>query len=154
MVPSFFVQLEALPQTPNGKVDRRALPAPDPALATPATTYVAPRTPLEEVLAGIWADIIGVPQIGVEDDFFEAGGHSLSATRVIAQLHEIFGIALPVRTLFENPNIAGFAPVLIAEDPEQVEKTAALLIELSERSDEELEAMLLESGGSAVEDLL
>src|SRR5262249_24537574 len=85
MVPSAFVELEALPLTPNGKIDRRALPAPeDDAVVRGA--YEAPRTPTEEVLAGIWRELLRLDRVGVHDNFFELGGHSLLATRVIARV--------------------------------------------------------------------
>jgi amino acid adenylation domain-containing protein len=103
MVPSAFVMLAALPLTPNGKVDRKALPAPErrPDIAE----YVAPRTPIEEVLAGLWCEVLKVERVGVHDNFFELGGHSLLATRVMARLCEVFAVELPVRALFEAPSI-------------------------------------------------
>ena len=86
MVPSAFVLLEKLPLTPNGKLDRRALPAPEQSRPELEGGYVAPRTPLEEVIAGIWADVLHLEQVGVEENFFELGGHSLLATQVIARV--------------------------------------------------------------------
>src|SRR5439155_763286 len=82
MLPAHFVRLDALPLTPVGKVDRKALPAPDRSTGL-KTTYVAPRTPTEEILAGIWAEILGRERVGVEDNFFELGGHSLMAMQVV-----------------------------------------------------------------------
>jgi amino acid adenylation domain-containing protein len=106
MVPSTFVMLAALPLTPNGKVDRRALPVPDQERPLLEEAFVAPRTPVEEALAGIWADVLGLTQVGIHDHFLELGGHSLLATQVIARLREAFQVELPLRSLFEAPTVA------------------------------------------------
>jgi amino acid adenylation domain-containing protein len=105
MVPSAFVVIDALPLTPSGKVDRKALPAPEGATVA-RTEYVAPRTPSEAVLAGIWAEVLKVDKVGVNDNFFELGGHSLLAMRVTARLREAFDIELPLRAMFEAPTVA------------------------------------------------
>jgi len=110
MVPSAFVFLDSLPLTPNGKVDRRALPELDQSHSKlEAAAYVAPRTPVEEVLAGIWVRVLGVERVGMGENFFELGGHSLLATQVISQVREVFSIELPLRRLFETPTVAGLA---------------------------------------------
>jgi amino acid adenylation domain-containing protein len=109
MVPAAFVVLDALPLTAHGKVDRAALPAPDSARPELQEAYAAPRTPLEESLAQVWADLLGLERVGVDDNFFELGGHSLLATQVISRLRDRFGVELPVRALFEEPTVAGLA---------------------------------------------
>ncbi|HXO26200.1 MAG TPA: AMP-binding protein, partial [Thermoanaerobaculia bacterium] len=109
MVPAAFKVLDALPLTAHGKVDRAALPAPDSARPALPEAYTAPRTPIEEGLAQIWADLLGLERVGVDDNFFELGGHSLLATQVISRLRDRLGIELPVRALFEEPTVAGLA---------------------------------------------
>ncbi|HEX5706332.1 MAG TPA: amino acid adenylation domain-containing protein, partial [Pyrinomonadaceae bacterium] len=109
MMPSNFVTLDALPLTPNGKVDRRALPAPDMSGAEFEQDYVAPRTGIEELVAGVWSEILGLERVGVEDNFFELGGHSLLATQLASRLRESFGVEIPLRRLFETPTVRGVA---------------------------------------------
>lgn len=112
MVPSVFVFLEKLPLSPNGKVDRKALPAPDKSRLQLGAAYVAPRTSTEEMLSRIWEDVLGLQQVGVQDNFFELGGHSLLATRVISRIFSAFRIEIALRTLFEKPTVAGLAVVV------------------------------------------
>ena len=107
MVPSTFVELESLPLTPNAKIDRQALPIPEQTRPELESSYVAPRNPDEEKLVKIWSNIFNLEQIGVHDDFFELGGHSLIATQVISRVRDAFQIELPLRSLFENPTVAG-----------------------------------------------
>src|SRR6185436_8314637 len=109
MLPSAFIFLDALPLNPNGKIDRRALPMPDQAQSVSVQAYVAPRTPVEELLAGVWSNVLGRTPIGVHDNFFESGGHSLLATQVISRIRETFQVELSVRSLFESPTVAGLA---------------------------------------------
>ncbi len=109
MIPSAFKVLEALPLTPNGKVDRRALPAPEPLRPELETTYVTPRTSVEEILVDIWAEVLGLKQVGIHDNFFELGGHSLLATQLTSRMRDTFQVDVPVRTLFETPTAAGMA---------------------------------------------
>jgi acyl carrier protein len=114
MMPATFVFLEALPLTASGKVNRRALPAPDASRLERATEYRAPETPLEETLAEIWEQALGIERIGIDDNVFTLGGHSLLATHGIHQINETFEIHLPLRSLFEEPTVAGLA-VLVEE---------------------------------------
>ena len=110
MVPTSFVKLESFPLTSSGKVDRRALPAPD--LSTVSREYVAPRNELEEQLAEIWQEVLGVQPIGVTDDFFALGGHSLLAVRIFLEIERGFGKKLPLATLFQTPTIEKLAAAL------------------------------------------
>ncbi len=107
MVPSAFVTLEKLPQTPNGKLDRKALPEPE--LGAVEREYVAPRNELEAQLCEIWQEVLGVAQVGVTDHFFELGGHSLRATQLLAKISQRLKLGAPVRALFESPTVAGLA---------------------------------------------
>jgi amino acid adenylation domain-containing protein len=109
MVPSTFVQLEALPLNANGKVDRRSLPEPEELRPRLATSYEAPRTAAEEKLATIWREVLRLEQIGINDNFFELGGHSLLAIQVIARINEQFRTTVPLRMLFDDPTIRQLA---------------------------------------------
>jgi amino acid adenylation domain-containing protein len=131
MVPAAFVVLPAFPLTPSGKVDRRALPAPE--RGRPDDAFLPPRTPLEAEVAGIWGDVLGIDQVGLQDGFFDLGGHSLLATRVLARIEEAFGVELPLQTLFESPTLEGFAAALGQKAVESMdgisEEELALLIQ-------------------------
>ena len=113
MVPSAIVMLDQLPITPNGKVDKRALPAPS-AEDYASNAYVAPRNSTEMALVEIWQEVLGVSQIGVYDDFFELGGHSLLITKVSTRIKQQLGVELPLRTLFEVPTVAALAEIISA----------------------------------------
>ena len=109
MVPSAFVKMDALPLTPNGKINRRALPAPEIGMSVTDGNYAAPASPLEELLAGIWAQVLGLEKIGVNDDFFARGGHSLLATQVIARMRNALDVNIPLPRMFETPTVAALA---------------------------------------------
>jgi amino acid adenylation domain-containing protein/non-ribosomal peptide synthase protein (TIGR01720 family) len=109
MIPSEFVMLEALPLTPTGKVDRRALPTPAAVGPSSSVGYVPPRTPVEEVLADIWAELLRLERVGIYDDFFDLGGHSLLATQVLSRVRSITQVELSLQTLFEASTIAELA---------------------------------------------
>ena len=152
MIPASFVVLDSLPRTASGKVDRLALPAPEEVSdASPSTAYVAPRTPVEEAVAAIWADVLGLERVGVEDDFFALGGHSLLATQIVAQVRSDFSINLPLHALFSSPTVATLSRQivgLIGESPDA--DTERLLAELEGLSNEEVARLLAtdEAGGS------
>jgi amino acid adenylation domain-containing protein len=114
MIPSAFVFLDSLPLTANGKVDRQALPAPGPSRPDLETAFIEPRTPTEELLAKVWAELLRLEKVGIHDNFFELGGHSLLATQVTSRMRAVFGIEMPLRSLFEHPTIAGLADCLEA----------------------------------------
>jgi len=109
MVPALFVLLDALPLLSNGKIDRRALPAPDRARPELDNAFVAPRTPTEELLAEIWTQLLDIEVVGIRDNFFDLGGHSLLAIQVASRMREAFEVEIPLRRLFEVPTVAGLA---------------------------------------------
>ena len=108
MLPSYFVMLERMPLTPNGKVDRKALPEPVPGFNT-GVEYVAPANATEERVALLWQDILGLEKVGTKTNFFELGGHSLKATTLISRIHQEFGVDVPLREVFRTPTVAGLA---------------------------------------------
>ena len=112
MIPASYLFLESFPLTANGKIDRRALPEPDWAAAAPEVAYVAPGSPTEELLAQIFAELLGVDRVGALDDFFDLGGHSLLAVQLTTRIRDVFGVNLPVRVIFERSTVSGLAEVV------------------------------------------
>ena len=104
--------LDALPLSPSGKVDRRALPPADPSSTALGSAYVAPRSPIEEALCGLWREVLDLQRVGAEDNFFELGGHSLLATQLISRVRDVYQVELPLRELFEHPTVASLAAVI------------------------------------------
>jgi acyl carrier protein len=143
MIPTFLIPLDSMPLNPSGKIDRRALmerKLTGGAALGAAAEYVAPRSPVEQVLANMYGDLLSVQQVGVHDNFFALGGHSLLATQLMAWIRDDFEVELPLRSLFEAPTVAGLAAVLLA-DPDQreaVEEVAPLLLEIAEMSEDEV----------------
>jgi acyl carrier protein len=136
MVPAAFVTLDAMPLSPNGKIDRRMLPSPDEAEHGVAAIYVAPRTPLEESIAQAWQDALGVERVGAHDNFFELGGHSLLAMRIVSRLRDSLEIDLVLRDMFESPTVEQLAAVVeqifMREVEELSEDEAQRLLELED----------------------
>ena len=114
MVPSMFVVLDEFPTTPNRKLDRRALPAPDGARPDLERSYVAPESPIEESLASIWREVLGVDRVGIDDDFFDLGGHSLLAVKMLARVQDSLGLDLYLGTVFEHPTVRELAVAVTA----------------------------------------
>ncbi|HEX3131787.1 MAG TPA: amino acid adenylation domain-containing protein [Thermoanaerobaculia bacterium] len=117
MVPNDFVVLERLPLTPSGKVDRRALPSPGPVRPEAEAVYVAPRNPVEEALAGIWTEVLGVEPVSVCDDFFALGGHSLSAARVLSRVRDLLRVEVALPVVFERRTIERMADLISTLEP-------------------------------------
>jgi amino acid adenylation domain-containing protein len=132
MIPSGFVPLPTLPLTASGKVDRKALPAPDGARPDLGREFVPPVGAVQERLAAIWAEVLRVERIGAHDNFFELGGHSLLATQVLSRVREAFGVELPLRAIFNTPTVAGIAEAVIQKELERADDDllARLLSEL------------------------
>jgi hypothetical protein len=144
MIPSAFVFLESLPLAPNGKIDRHELPLPDVARPELDTVFAAPRTAVEEVIVGIWAEVLKTDQVGIRDNFFELGGNSLLAVQVASRIRHIFEVEIPLRFFFEAPSPAGVAAAILqaSDNQQRIERTASLLLKLSQLSDAQVEKML------------
>ena len=143
-IPNVFVRLKKMPLTVNGKINYAALPSPENTRPKMAQCYVPPRTPTEEILAGIYAEVLNLQRVGVLDNFFEMGGHSLLATQVIARLRVNFQIEVPLRNIFEQPTVAGLAAIVIEAQAAQADSAelARMLAELNQLTEDEAESLL------------
>jgi acyl carrier protein len=144
MVPSAFVFLDAMPLTPNGKLDRKALPVPGRNYRESEDGFAAPGTPVEEMIAGIWAEVLKLEEVGIHDNFFDLGGHSLKATQVMSRVREALQVDLTVRVLFEGPTVAELAARVEQSLPQahELDELARSLAEVESLSDEDLERRL------------
>ena len=147
MVPSFFIQMDTMPLTPNGKIDRNALPAPDSQLTQSDHPYVAPRTPTEQTVADVWREVLNQDKIGINDNFFDLGGHSLQATRVLTRLSQSAQIDIPLRTFFEHPTVEELALEItqLQVGQENDQDIMQMIEELEDLSEEEISALLRDS---------
>jgi acyl carrier protein len=145
MLPATFTALEAFPLMPNGKIDRRALPAPE-FDRTPEDNFTPPRTPTEEVVAQVWCRVLKLSRAGIHDNFFELGGHSLLAARVFSELQRTLDIELSLVDIFKAPTVAELAEIVCERQAAKREKDelTLLLSELDELSDEEAHRRLSE----------
>lgn len=150
MIPSAVVILDEIPISPSGKLDRKALPEDDGVFKGIGVAYVPPRSPIEEELAILWSEILGLEwdgersPIGINDSFFDLGGHSLLATQIVSRIRETYQVELPIRRLFETPTIAGLAEIISDELVESVstDEIEELLDEIESLSDEEVQKLI------------
>ena len=134
MMPSSFMMLDEWPLTPGGKIDLHALPAPDSARSQGQSAWIAPRTPVEQTLASIWSELLGLAHAGIHDNFFESGGHSLLATQLISRVREKFQVEVTLRQLFERPTIESFATVIEEAQHGSAELQTAAIVPLARQA--------------------
>ncbi|HEY3580788.1 MAG TPA: amino acid adenylation domain-containing protein [Pyrinomonadaceae bacterium] len=148
LVPSAFVLLEKLPLLPSGKINKRALPAPEITRHEVSESYVAPRTAMEEMIANIWSELLGVKRVGVYDNFFELGGHSLLAAQIVVRVRHKFAVNVPLQSLFDTPNVAGLALAVMQSQAQMLDltETENLLAELEALSEEEAQSLVAGQG--------
>jgi acyl carrier protein len=156
MAPSAYEFLEAFPLTPNKKIDRKALPAPQAGGRTSAAQeHVAPRSPTEHALAAIWESVLGVQNVGVTDDFFRLGGHSLIAMRIVTAARDTFRMHIPLKALFAAPTVEGLAKFIQGSELGEADSAqlAAALSEVESLTDDEVRSLLaeLEAGAGLLE---
>jgi acyl carrier protein len=155
MLPATLVALPQLPMTPSGKVDRRALPPP-PDQRRDGEGFVAPRTPVEKMVAEIWQEILKVDRVGVSDNFFGLGGHSLLATQVVSRIADAFGLRIPLRRVFETATLESLALAVVeslAEGERRLE-VAQMLAEVRGLSDEDARRQMVSEAESGEKDSL
>jgi len=144
LTPSFFVVLQSFPISPNGKVDRRALPIPSQSDIALESMFVAPRSPIEEELARIFGEVLGIERVGIHDNFFDLGGHSLLVTQVVSRINRAFQIEISLRDLFDAPTVSGIVPVIVQNQIRQAEgeDLSQILADLEGISEIEIESEL------------
>jgi amino acid adenylation domain-containing protein len=148
MIPSAFMILDAMPLTPNGKIDRRALPDPGRSRPELDALFVPPRTPVEEELVRIWAEVLSLEQIGIYDRFFDLGGHSLAAARVVSRVFKTFELELPIQSLFQSPTVAEMAAMITQNEAKKLrqEELTQILAELESLSEQEAKEFAIREG--------
>jgi len=141
MVPNAFVWLDAWPLTPNGKLDRKALPAPDSKESGTSVPFRSPETAIEEIIATVWKEVLRIPKVGTDDDFFDLGGHSLLAMQAVSRISRLFDRPVMLRIFFQHPTIRAFAAGYAAEEktPGRTEAVARALVRLRDMTPEERE---------------
>jgi acyl carrier protein len=145
MVPSAIVLLDAMPLTPNGKLDRQALPPPDFSAVRSETMFVAPRNVVERRLADIWREILGLERVGIQDSFFDLGGHSISATQVVSRVRDVFGVDLALGVLLATPTVAELSFAIVELQAEGAAgEFGEAVTELQQLSEEEAQEQLRE----------
>lgn len=142
MIPSYFIELEKIPLTPNGKVDRKALPNYKKSINV-KTQYIPPQNEIEEKVSNIWKDILSLDEISIHDNFFELGGDSLKVTKIVDRVYKEFNVKIPLRNLFDDPTVAKLAE-LIQQKNSQKSTMEKILQEIEGLSDEEIQEVLLE----------
>jgi acyl carrier protein len=144
MRPSAFIMLDKFPMTPNGKLDSRALPLPGEAKVEPEQTYVAPRNSVEETVALTWSQLLGVERVGVNDNFFDLGGHSISAIQLLSRLNKAFDLELKLRAIYDTATLGELAAAIAQTQAEQPDSSEliSLLAELDDISEDEARTML------------
>jgi len=151
MIPTSFIFLAELPLSANGKIAREALPVFNGISAADTSPFVPPSSALEKVLTLSWSALLDMERVGIDDNFFELGGHSLLAMQVIARIRAVFNVILPLSCIYQTPTVAGLAAALLRAslDPQRIEKTALLLLEIGQQSEQQLDRLLREKRSTA-----